>query len=148
LKEELKGLTKNEIEKLILKEVEEVAALISKLYPHKNEFLCEIIERLIHEKIELIKVDIYQLDFKELYKKHLKGLLIFSREDFTKKELEAIIEEAYLNERDKAIAKLYYLEEMKHEEIADRLGVDRKTITRNMPRLKEILKKQALKFIA
>ena len=88
------------------------------------------------------------MDFKELYKKHLKGLLIFSKEDFTKKELEAIIEEAYLNERDKAIAKLYYLEEMKHEEIADRLGVDRKTITRNMPRLKEILKKQALKFIA
>lgn len=141
-------MNKNEIEKLILKEIEETALLMTKRHPNKSEFLAEIIERLILEKIEQIKVDLYQMSFKDFYKKHLKGLEVFSKDDFTKKELEEIIEEAYLSERDKNIAKLYYINEMKHEEIALKLGVDRKTVTRNMPKVKSTLKKQAPKFIA
>ena len=117
-----------------------------KAYPDKKEQEFEIIGKVINIFLHSVQLDTERLSFVEFYKKYLKHTLFLGNVDFTNTEVEQIIAESKLNERDKHLATLYWVDMMSEADIVDELGIDRKTVRNNIPKISLELKKVAAKM--
>lgn len=99
-----------------------------------NNFLDDLIKEAKHSK------------FIDVYKKHLNGTLYVSFPDFTKSEIEEIINEARLSDKDKEIAKLYYADDLSDNQIYQQTGVEPRTLKKKVPTISLALKESACKI--
>lgn len=105
------------------------------------------------EKIELILSDLISvfakevikdsssLSFVEFFSKYLNDESLLTSEDFLTSEIERIIRETPLSDRDKSIATLRYIGKKSEDEIADTLMIDKKTVHNNISKISSSLKK-------
>lgn len=115
-------------------------------YPSKEDDEGNIVGTIIIQLLHEIQHDAEKMSFIEFYKKYIKGSLFLGCEDFTASQIKEIIEESTLIERDKKLARYYWLEMMSEEMIANELQVDRKTVRNNIPKISVILKATASKI--
>lgn len=135
----------------MLKIEEETKNLINELkikYPEKKGVAEELISKILIEFIAQIKKDNENLTFLDFYKKYLNEHKFINREDFTNSQFEKIINESNLNERDKRIAIMNWMEFKSEEKIADELMIDRKTVRNNIPKIAKKLRITISKLIS
>ena len=126
---------------------EECLEKILKQYPHKEGEERDIMGFIINTYLLAISCDIEKLDFRDFYDKYLQGTLFLCCEDFTTSEIAEIIKEARLNDRDKKLAKMYWVDLLCEEEISDNLMIDRKTVRNNIPKISMALKQASARFV-
>jgi len=108
---------------------------------HKDDKVSEeIVEKIMMSYIRQCTIDSTNLGFSDFYKKYLNGMLVYDSHDFTSSEIMSIINETPLSDRDKEIAKLYYIELKSEEDIAYIVGIDKKTVHSNLPKISIKLK--------
>ena len=127
-------------------EFEKAVNWINKEYPHKEEQAKEMVGEIVIDKLRDIRYDSETLSFLDFYKKNLAGTHYLGYEDFTKSQLQQIISECYLFERDRKLATYYWVELLSEEEISNRLLIDRKTVRNNIPKISAALKETAAKL--
>lgn len=120
-------------------------ALLEK-FPNKEGQENEILGHIVNNFLEDLKYNINKMDFKEFYHTYLQNTKFFDCNDFTNSEIEEIIKESSLSERDKTLAKLYWVDNKVEQDIADELYCDIKTIRRNIPKISDILKSTCSKM--
>lgn len=120
--------------------------LIVSNYQNKEEQEKEIIGFIINTFLHQVQCDIEKMQFREFYKKYLGGTLFLDCYDFTKSEIETIINESPLNDRDRKLATLYWLDMKSEDDIAYKLCIDRKTVRNNIPKISMILKQTCSKL--
>lgn len=120
--------------------------MIRENYSTKDEEEGEILGTIIIQLLHEVQHDTEKMSFIEFYKKHLKGTLYLGCEDFTATEIKYIIDESPLTERDKTIALTYWVDLMSEDDIAYKVGCDKKTIRNNVPKISMILKTTAAKI--
>ncbi len=69
-----------------------------------------------------------------------------SYKDFIKSEVEEIINQLLINDRLKKEAKLYFIDCLSIQEVADKMGIDLKTATRHKKRLSHAIKRTICKM--
>ncbi len=127
-------------------EFERAVEWIMKNYPNKDETARDIVGEIIINELHEIRFDCENLNFIDFYKRHLPGSLYLDYDDFTKSQLEEIIRESHLTDRDRKLACYYWLELLSEEEISNKLLIDRKTVRNNIPKISFKLKTTASKL--
>jgi len=127
-------------------EFEKTTEWIIKEYPNKDESARNIVGEIIIDKLHEIRYDSENLNFIEFYKKYLLGSLYLDCDDFTESQIDNIINESHLTERDRKLAKYYWLDLLSEEEISNKLFIDRKTVRNNIPKISMKLKETASKI--
>lgn len=127
-------------------EFEKTTEWIVKEYPNKEESARNIVGEIIIDKLHEIRFSSENLNFIEFYKKYLLGSLYLDCDDFTKSQIDHIINESHLTERDRNLAKYYWLDLLSEEEISNKLFIDRKTVRNNIPKISMKLKETASKI--
>lgn len=113
-----------------------------KLYYEKSDEKTELIlSDLISVFVKEVIKDSSSLSFVEFFAKYLNDESLLTSDDFLASEIERIINETPLSERDKKIARLRYIEKKSEDEIADLLLVDKKTVHNNISKISTLLKK-------
>ncbi len=135
-----------EVKETFKLEFEKACEWIKNEYPSKEDVARDIVGEIIVDKLRDIRYDSEVLDFVDFYKKYLAGTLYLGYEDFTKSQLQEIIQEAYLSERDRKLATYYWVEMLSEDEISTRLQIDRKTVRNNVPKISNTLKETASKI--
>lgn len=127
-------------------EFEELCSEILKRYPTKLGQEREIAGYIIIDYLNHITHDTSQLSFIEFYKKYLTGTMFLDCNDFTKTQIKEIIAEAPLNERDRILATMYWVDIKNEQDIANELNYDIRTIRNNIPKISQILKQTCAKI--
>lgn len=127
-------------------EFEKTTEWIVKEYPNKEECARNIVGEIIIDKLHEIRYTSENLNFIEFYKKYLAGSLYLDCDDFTKSQIQEIIKESHLTERDRKLAEYYWLDLLSEEEISNRLQIDRKTVRNNIPKISLKLKETSSKL--
>jgi len=113
-----------------------------KLYYDKSD---EKIELILSDLVSIFAKEVIKdsssLSFVEFFSKYLNDESLLTSEDFLASEIERIIRETPLSERDKKIATLRYIEKKSEDEIADNLLIDKKTVHNNISKISLALKK-------
>ena len=122
------------------------ADLLKNRYTNKEGQERDILGHIINNFMEELQHDLKRMNFKDFYHKYLKNTLFYDCNDFTNSEIINIINESPLNDRDKLLSRLYWVDNKVEQEIADTLGVDIKTIRRNIPKISQILKQTCAKI--
>lgn len=113
-----------------------------KLYYEKSDEKTELIlSDLVSVFVKEVIKDSSSLSFVEFFAKYLNDESLLTSDDFLASEIERIINETPLSERDKKIARLRYIEKKSEDEIADLLLVDKKTVHNNISKISVLLKK-------
>lgn len=113
-----------------------------KLYYEKSDEKTELIlSDLVSVFVKEVIKDSSSLSFVEFFAKYLNDESLLTSDDFLASEIERIINETPLSERDKKIARLRYIEKKSEDEIADLLLVDKKTVHNNISKISTLLKK-------
>lgn len=110
-------------------------------YEKSDEQIDLIIDDLLSIYIKEVIKDSSRLSFVEFYSRYLSDESILTSSDFLISELERIIQETPLTDRDKKIAKLRYEEKKSEDEIADILQIDKKTVHTNISKISTALRK-------
>lgn len=127
-------------------EFEKTTEWIVKEYPNKEECARNIVGEIIIDKLHEIRYTSENLNFIEFYKKYLAGSLYLDCDDFTKSQIQEIIKESHLTERDRKLAEYYWLDLLSEEEISNRLQIDRKTVRNKIPKISLKLKETSSKL--
>lgn len=101
---------------------------------------------ILHMYNEIYSDIVTSKSFIDLWKSRLTGTLYLGCEDFTKNQILKIIEESPLNERDRLLATLYWVDLETEDNIAYKLQIDRKTVRNNIPKVSLILKTTCMKI--
>lgn len=109
-------------------------------YEKSDEQIDLIIDDLLSIHIKEVIKDSSRLSFVEFYSRYLSDESILSSGDFLTSEIERIIQETPLTDRDKKIAKLRYEEKKSEDEIADILQIDKKTVHTNISKISTALR--------
>ena len=110
-------------------------------YEKSDEQIDLIIDDLLSVYIKEVIKDSSRLSFVEFYSRYLSDESILSSGDFLTSEIDRIIQETPLTDRDKKIAKLRYEEKKSEDEIADILQIDKKTVHTNISKISTALRK-------
>lgn len=116
---------------------------------NKDEAISEeIVNRIFKSYIIAVASDIHNLSFTEFYKKYINGMSVFQASDFTKTQIQTIIDETPLTERDRNIARLYFIELKSEDYIADKLMLDKKTVRSNLVKIRGYLNSTCCKLFS
>lgn len=105
-----------------------------------------ITETILKSKLEEMFIDSNRLSFIDFSKKYINTSDFFESKDFTSSEINQIISETPLTERDRKIAVLRYAECKSEEDISNILYIDKKTVHSNLPKISILLKRTAHKI--
>ncbi len=133
-------------EKLLNEEFIRLKELIKGKYNKKDDLVEEILKKLVYTYLDQVLLDVNNMSFVDFYKKYLNGMVAFEASDFTTTEITNIIAETPLTERDRNMAKLYYIELRSEEDIARILDIDKKTVHSNIPKISTKLKTTSVKL--
>lgn len=129
--EELITVLKTEIKSKYNRDEEEASMMI-------NTFLDSYLKKAI--------CDTSLLTFKDFYLKYACDSKLITYEDFTTSEIENIINETSLTDRDRQIATLRFIKLKSEEDIASILQIDKKTVHSNISKISDALKNTCLKL--
>lgn len=127
-------------------EFEKTCQCVKEQYQEKDGQEREIVGLIINTFLHEVQLNIEKMSFIDFYKMYLSGSLFLDCTDFTKKQIVEIIQESPLNDRDRKLANLYWVDLGTEEEIASELQIDRKTVRNNIPKIGMILKTTASKL--
>lgn len=122
-------------------------AKIIERFPYKEGEERQIMGFIVNNYLLEVSCDLEKLDFRDFYDKYLQGSLFLGCNDFTKSEVKKIIEEARLNERDSKLATMYWIDLLSEDDIGYKLGIDRKTVRNNIPKISYLLKRASARFV-
>lgn len=110
-------------------------------YEKSDEQIDLIMDDIFSIYIKEVIKDSSRLSFVEFYSRYLSDESLLTSSDFLISEIERIIQETPLTDRDKKIARLRYEEKKSEDEIADILQIDKKTVHTNISKISASLKK-------
>lgn len=87
-----------------------------------------------------------KLTMNEFHKKYVSNLPILYRCDFTCDEFKRVIDDSYLNARDKNMAYKFFVEKKNSNDIYMDLDIDKKTVDKNLPAINDALLYRACIF--
>lgn len=126
--------------------IKQNALSIEKNYLKNADTSLLITETIIKSKLEEMLIDSNRLSFIDFSKKYINTSDFFECKDFTSTEINRIISETPLTERDRKIAVLRYIECKSEEDISSILYIDKKTVHSNIPKISILLKRTAHKI--
>lgn len=134
----------------MIRTLEQVIASTKELlidkFPEKKEYADEIIDVILARELLKFRIELSTKSFLQLYQEYCLPTETLECEDVTKSEVETLIYEAKLSERDNKIAKLYFVDHKSEDNIAQELMVDKKTIHSNLPKISHRLKRTAIQL--
>ncbi len=113
---------------------------IVKKYVKSEEEAEAILQDCLETFIKKAIKDANELSFRDFYECYLSNPDNLSSKDFLASEIETIIQETPLSERDKAIARYRYIEMKSEDDIANLLLIDKKTVHSNIHKISPLLK--------
>ncbi len=110
-------------------------------YEKDDEKIDLIVSDLISVFVKEVIKESSSLSFVQFFSKYLSDESLLTSDDFIASEIEKIIQETPLSDRDKKIARLRYIEKKSEDEIAEIIQIDKKTVHNNMSKISTSLKK-------
>ena len=110
-------------------------------YEKEDEKIDLIVSDLISVFVKEVIKESSSLSFVQFFSKYLSDESLLTSDDFIASEIETIIQETPLSDRDKKIARLRYIEKKSEDEIAEIIQIDKKTVHNNMSKISTSLKK-------
>lgn len=148
--EELKAQFAEEYEKT-LEQLVITYPRVSRVKNSENlseEVFTIVMDMILLNKLKEIQVDAIKLTFKEFHRKYVPNLPILYRYDFSAEDFKYIIENSYLDERDKKIALKFFLDKKSHDNVykeIDEIG-NIKTVYNNINPINDTLLDRACDF--
>lgn len=123
--------------------IEATKELLVDKFPSKAEFADEVIDVILAKALIQFRLDLANKSWLKIYQQYALPKETLECEDITKTQLELLINESKLGERDTAIAKLYYIQKKSEDIISQELEIDKKTVHSNIPKISNQLKRTA-----
>ena len=131
----------------INQEIDKLVTEIVNNYHRTEEEAKQILVTILVNYLKKIQIDSNELLFSDFFRKYIHTMKILRFSDFTVSQLEHIINETPMSEKDKKIAYKLFIERKTYDEIASECDIiDSRTIKNNRDRISFMLKSTAAKI--